>query len=139
MNPESIFELIRSEEAVLWAGSGLSIYAGYPSGVALCETIYDSLSPREKNDIPKNLALPELAEQYVRLKGNKRDDLNMLLRKIFMKKPCASHVHQTLAKIPHIKTIITTNYDRLFELAYGDKMLPIIRESDLGLTGKKIE
>lgn len=139
MNPEHLFELIRGEEAVLWAGSGLSLYAGYPSGTALSKTIYNSLSPKEKLEIPNSLSLPELTEQYVRIKGNKRDDLIRLLRQIFTKKPSTIHVHEKLARIPHIRTIVTTNYDRLFEMAYSEKLLPIIRESDLGLTGKAAE
>ena len=32
MNKESLFELIRKEEVVLFVGAGLSIYAGFPSG-----------------------------------------------------------------------------------------------------------
>ena len=139
MNAEEIIKSIRREEAVLWIGSGFSLYAGYPTGAALAQIIYNSLSASEKKEISKNLPLAELAEQHVRLRGNNKADLTNVLRKVFTQKPSALHVHQTLAGIPHIKTIITTNYDRLFEHAYGDRLVPIIKESDVALTGEKTE
>lgn len=37
MEKERIFELIRKEEVLLFAGAGLSRYAGYPSGKELAE------------------------------------------------------------------------------------------------------
>jgi hypothetical protein len=43
INPdiERLISLIRNEEIVLWVGSGLSLYAGYPSGAAFCDIIYN--------------------------------------------------------------------------------------------------
>ena len=32
---ERLISLIRNKEIVLWAGSGLSLYAGYPSGTEI--------------------------------------------------------------------------------------------------------
>jgi hypothetical protein len=126
-----IFELIRKEEAILWIGSGFSLYAGYPSGSKLSEIIYQSLSNSEQKEINPQMSLMDLTEQYVRIRSGSRDALNLLLQKVFMKAPVSLKWHQTLAKIPHIKTIITTNYDRLFELAYQSEILPIINETDL--------
>ena len=36
-----------------------------------------------------------------------------------------------MALIPHIKTIITTNYDNLFEKNYGDKCVVIRTDADI--------
>ncbi len=115
---EKIFELVRKEDVVLWIGSGFSLYAGYPTGIKLTEIIYQSLSQSERNEISNHLSLMDLTEQYVRLKGDSRNTLNLLLKKELNKPPSSTKWHEVLANIPHIKTIITTNFDRLFERAY---------------------
>lgn len=60
---ENLFNLIRNEEVVLWAGAGMSLGAGYPSGQKLTEILYRSLSSTEKELINANLPLPDFAEE----------------------------------------------------------------------------
>jgi hypothetical protein len=139
MHLEKIFEQVRKEDAILWIGSGFSLYAGYPNGQRLSDTIYQSLSVAEKNEIQANLPLMDLAEQYVRLKSGSRNSLNVLLKKEFLRQPSSKKWHEILAKIPHIKTIITTNYDRLFELAYKEDIQTIILPADVAYRDKKTE
>ena len=38
---ESLFQSISKGEVVLWAGAGLSLYAGLPSGARLREILYE--------------------------------------------------------------------------------------------------
>lgn len=45
MQLEKIFELVRKEDVVFWIGSGFSLYAGYPTGKQLANTIHQSLTP----------------------------------------------------------------------------------------------
>ena len=45
---ESLFQSISKGEVVLWAGAGLSLYAGLPSGARLREILYEGLTPLEK-------------------------------------------------------------------------------------------
>ena len=45
---ERLISLIRNKEIVLWAGSGLSLYAGYPSGTAFCDIICNAA--KSEND-----------------------------------------------------------------------------------------
>ncbi len=138
MNIEKIFELVRQEKIVLWAGSGLSKYAGYPLGKELSEILYNSLTIAERGEIEDKMALPDLSEQLIRLKGGKRDHLITLLKTIFLKKPTSIKYHEIISKIPHFKTIITTNYDNLFELAYGKNAIKIVEQSDTGkIDGQK--
>jgi len=139
MHLEKIFELIRKEDTVLWIGSGFSLYAGYPNGKQLSEIIYQSLSTFEKENIAPNLPLMELAEQFVRIKAGSRNNLIALVRKELSKKPTSTKWHKILANIPHIKTIITTNYDRLFELAYKDEIQTIIHQTDVAYRDQKTE
>ncbi len=119
MYKESLFELIRKEEVVIWAGAGLSLYAGFPSGKKLGEILLDNLSISEKENINVNLPLPNLAEEFYRIKNHNRNSLIRILNQTFIdKKPISTECHQNIALIPHFKTIITTNYDTLFENAY---------------------
>lgn len=131
MNVEKLYTLIRQEDVILWVGAGFSLYAGYPSGATLGETIYNDLSEFEKNEINPNLLLPDLTEEYVRLKGTKKPLLD-LLDNIFNKQaPLTLTYHDLVSKIPHFGTIVTTNFDNLFEIAYGDKGQKILTNNQI--------
>jgi NAD-dependent SIR2 family protein deacetylase len=127
MSKERIFELIRKEEALLFVGAGMSLYAGYPSGAGLAKIMYDNLNSDLQKDIEFTANLPKLAEDIYYLKGGNKNYLIENLKKEFQKEPTSSETHQLLAKIPQIKTIITTNYDTLFETT--NKNLEVIRKS----------
>lgn len=121
MYKDSLFELIRREEVVLFVGAGLSLYAGYPSGAKLKDILFQSLSEMEKSQIDFNLSLNEFAEEFFRIKGNNRNKLIKILEEHFIKfQPISTSYHDKLSLIAHFKTIITTNYDKLFENSYGD-------------------
>jgi len=49
---ERLISLIRNKEIVLWAGSGLSLYAGYPSGAAFCDIICDAAKSEKDRETP---------------------------------------------------------------------------------------
>jgi NAD-dependent SIR2 family protein deacetylase len=127
MSKERIFELIRKEEAVLFVGAGMSLYAGYPSGDKLAEILYNNLTSDLQKQIDFTSNLPKLAEDIFYLKGGNKNYLIEMLKKEFQKEPTSSATHQLLSKIPQIKTIITTNYDTLFETT--NKNLEVIRKS----------
>jgi len=137
---DSIFELIRKGEVVIFCGAGTSISAGYPSGAQLAKAIHSNFSDEEKKLIADNLTLAELSEQYVNLKLGKRNALNRILKDIFEKTPGIEGIHHQLVQIPQIKTIITTNYDDLFERAYGNSANVIRSSEDVAyLDSKKVE
>lgn len=127
---ERLYELIRKEDVVLFCGAGMSIYAGFPSGNQLAQIIYDQLTPLEAEEIPAGLTLPDLCEQLVDLRKSK-NSLIALLKKLYNITPTNYSLHQKIAGIPHIKTVITTNYDRLFEAAYGDGCSVVRQSADL--------
>lgn len=98
------------------------MYAGFPSGQKLSEILLENLTESEKENININQPLPELAEDFYRLKGNNRNSLIKIIKKAFSEiKPLSTHIHDSLGIIPHFKTIITTNYDCLIEDAFQDK------------------
>ncbi len=128
---ENLFKLIREEEVIIWAGAGISMNAGYPSGNKLSEIIYGNLSEAEKNAINKNLNLPDLTEEIFRIKNGNRNFLIKNLKSIFDKVHESSESHSLISKIPHFKTIITTNYDKLFELSYQENCNVIYDENNI--------
>ena len=71
MSKKRVFELIRKEEVVLFAGAGMSIYAGYPSGAKLATILHDNLPEDLKEDIKLTYDLPKLCEEIFLIKGNK--------------------------------------------------------------------
>lgn len=120
MYKENLFNLIRQEEVVIWAGAGISLYSGYPSGKRMGEILLENLSNAERKEINENLLLPDLAEEFYRIKGSNKNSLIRILNKTFIDfKPTSTSCHDKIVSIPHFKTIITTNYDKLFENAYG--------------------
>lgn len=131
MNKESLFELIRKEEVVLFVGTGLSIYAGFPSGNELKKIFIENLTLKEKENIDLEQKLDGLTEDIYRIKGNNKNFLIEVLNKTFNKDAKSLKTHILLSKIPHFKTIITTNYDKLFEEAYRSKCQLIINEKQI--------
>lgn len=127
MEKERIFELIRKEEMILFAGAGLSLYAGYPSGNSLARIMYDNLTFTQRNAIDFSPDLLKLAEDIYNLKSGNKNYLIEILKREFQKDPVSTEIHNILAKIPQIKTVITTNYDALFETT--NKNLEVIRRS----------
>lgn len=135
---KELFEKVRREEVVLWVGAGFSIYAGYPSGNDLSRLLYDSLETELKLQIEKNLSLSDLSEEILRATNYDRNHLNILLNKIFNNINISSrHVHEKLKSIPHINTIITTNYDTLFEDVFGEDCQVFIKNKDVPKLSKK--
>lgn len=115
MSKERIFELIRKEEMVLFVGAGMSLYAGYPSGAKLAEILYNGITEDFKDELEFTCDLPKLAEEIYNLKGGNKNYLIEILKREIQKLPTSTNTHDLLAKIPQFKTIITTNYDSLFE------------------------
>lgn len=128
---DRIYELIRKGEVVLFCGAGMSIEAGYPSGWALAQTIFNSLTEAERSQINGELTLPDLSEAYIDLKLGKRNSLVQILKQEFSKEPKSLTLHESLMHAPQIKTIITTNYDTLFEKAYGEHAVVIRQNEDV--------
>lgn len=127
---EALCKLVREERVILWVGSGFSSYAGYPTGTQLPSIMLSSLGELpEGAPIPSSASLQEAADYYVRQK--ERSGLNSFLVEQFGKEPSRCDVHESLALINRIKYIVTTNYDPLFERAYGDKIVVISQDDHL--------
>ena len=94
----------------------------------MVEVIKETLSKNEEEHFKNKNNLPDVAEEFVQLRS--REELYKILKKEFSKKPLSIKYHQELSEIPQIRNIITTNYDKLFEIAYK-KDINIITPMDL--------
>lgn len=124
---DELFTLIRQKKAIIFAGSGISLYAGYPTATKLAEIILDYI-PQEQRKIGVT-ALPDVAELFCKIFDRNR--LIDIIRSIFEKEPLSVEYHKLITQIPQIRTIITTNYDRMFEIAYGDGLQVVLNKEDL--------
>lgn len=115
----------------MWVGSGFSIYAGYPSGWGLVQQLHDGLTPSQKLLLNPNDFLPRYAEQYITLHDGRRNELTRELMRIFTAPPKSTATHDLLTKVSFIDEIVTTNYDTLFEQAYGHRLHKITQGKNI--------
>lgn len=114
---KDIIESIREEDVTLFVGSGCSLASGAPSAAKLTEAIWNLLEKDFQEGIVKT-SLQSVSESLVVQENNDRTKLNRILTDSFSGLEPSSF-HRMLMKIPHIHTIITTNYDSLIETAYS--------------------
>lgn len=120
---DRLCDLLREQEIVLWAGSGLSLYAGYPSGRELAKIILQYAETDEEREILNRHieSLMDISGEYAQM--HSRTELFEIIKKTFDPNHVKDiSIHTLISKIPQIKTIITTNYDKLFEMAYSNKL-----------------
>ncbi|MBJ6146398.1 SIR2 family protein [Hymenobacter sp. BT559] len=130
---ETLFRAVMRNEVLLWAGSGFSLYAGYPSGWGLRQILHESLTPSQRLMLDPHDPLPRYVEHYITLHNERRNELNRELLRVFSAAPKSLETHQNLATIPFIDQIVTTNYDSLFELAYGHRLHKVTHGKNIPL------
>jgi hypothetical protein len=130
---ETLFRAIMRNEVLLWAGSGFSLYAGYPSGWGFGQILHQGLTPSQQPMLNPNDSLPRYVEQYIVLHNERRNELNRELLRVFSAAPKSLETHEKLVKIPFIDQIVTTNYDSLFELAYGYRLHKVTQGKNIPL------
>lgn len=129
---------IRKKEVVLWAGAGFSRYTNLPTGGELASKIISEL-PTEYHDDLKNKALPEIAEEFVMLNEGTERELFRILKENIDIELDRLDVHEKLTEIIQIDKIVTTNYDKLFEKAYGSNLSVIVKNSQLPLATRNVK
>ena len=130
---EKICEKIRKGQIVLWAGSGFSRAAGMPSAADLVNALLLSVS-EENRDMLKNLqdqTLEGISEVYVQMHSGSRQELNKIICNSIDIEAANLSQHTKLKEIPQLTTIVTTNYDNLFEKAYGKELYCVVEDVDL--------
>ena len=127
---KAVIDLIRKEKVSLFLGAGFSLKAGAPSCKLLTEHILNDFEEDERQWYA-NHPLDVLAKEYIDYNDGNRRKLIELLRPLFDFSIVDFSDHQSLAAIPHFRRIFTTNYDCLFEKAYGDSCVVVKRNEDV--------
>lgn len=122
---------IRDNDVILWTGAGFSYYAGMPKVDKIKEAILAESTDEEKEILEGISSLSEMSQEFVDMRNGSRHPVVSILRKLIYKEPDSLKYHKLLAEIPQIKTIVSTNYDLLFEQAYGMNLAPIVQKSNI--------
>ena len=131
-----LIKYIRKEDVALFIGSGFSLKAGAPKVSELIKAIFEEAGDEfvkkleEQKQSEYNLRI--VSEQYVQECGS-RHDLMDILKKLFKFKHKDLSDHVLLSRIPHFKTIFTTNYDTLIENVFPESEATIVT-SNAGCT-----
>lgn len=115
--PKDLFDAIKNNEVVIFAGAGISTEGSniFPS------TLYEDILAEKENSGDKDLPLSQIMSEYCKKQGSKRGLIERICQRINY---VQSHpglynttvkFHQLLATIPCINEIITTNWDDFFE------------------------
>lgn len=124
-----LFEKLREHRLVLFVGAGFSIGAGMPSGKELAQVLRAKFFPHTQSD-----RLDEVASaiEYATEDHEKnRREMVSYIQEVLETRSAHSDAHELVASIPYFHTIITTNYDTLFEKAYHGKLSVIYNQQTL--------
>ena len=113
---ERLIKYIRKEDVALFIGSGFSFKAGAPHAYDIIEAILKE-GGEEFASENKDKNLRDVSESFVDFCDG-RNDLISLLGRLFSFEIKDTSDQELIRKIPHFKTIFTTNYDTLLENAY---------------------
>lgn len=131
MTMERIIEKIRDNDVVLWIGSGFSLYAGMPRAGEIKNELLNKCDEEEKKELSEIQDLAQFCQAFVNMRSGSKNELLTVLQALIDITPKSLEYHKLLSEVPQIDTIITTNYDRLFELAYGSgNLVPIVQNTN---------
>lgn len=125
---KELIDSIRKEQVTLFLGSGFSRKAGAPMANAIVTSLKESMPVDIKDDFRDETHLDLISEEFEQIYG--RESLINKLEEIFKFMPTDTSDHTCLTKIPHIRHIITTNYDTLIEDAFGPDSCYVVRTTD---------
>lgn len=128
MSMERLIDKIRNNDVILWVGAGFSLYAGMPNVEKIKKAILDACTDEEKVVTEKISDLSDRAKEFVEMRNGSKNELGQILSNLIDIDPLSLKTHTLVSEIPQINTIITTNYDTLFEEAYGSRRLTVIKK-----------
>ena len=105
---------LRSNNAAIFAGAGLSVGAGFVDWVRLLEPLAQDLGLDSSKESHQLVALAQFYENR-----NGRHRINQRILEEFPAERAPTENHRLLAKLP-ITKFWTTNYDKLLETALSD-------------------
>lgn len=110
---------VRDEHAAVFVGAGVSMAAGYPSWSALLAEIGEEIGVRSSDVYD----LAALAQWSIQENGGATRVRNVIKREIGQDRDVPETLG-TIARLP-VRTLWTTNYDRLIERAFASISRPL--------------
>ncbi len=139
--PEQLASAVSNREAVLFAGAGVSLAAGLPSAAALSEHLFRVFFADRSGGSHPDLSFAQIAGavQLLHSRESLASELSKLLSPPQGSEPTDAHTKA----IQLFDTVITTNWDNLFERAaatQGEQLVVVEGEmqSSLPANGKAI-
>jgi hypothetical protein len=122
--PSALVDAVRRRDAVLFAGAGISLEAGYPAAAAWCEFLMQRIRKR----IP-DYDLPATADNVRRIAGDLefvagRAELHAAVRQLMTPPQTVQATAAHRAAVRYFRWIVTSNYDDLFERASREEGRP---------------
>jgi hypothetical protein len=126
---DQLFDLVKSNQALLFVGAGCSALAGYPTWSELiteleriaidCDPGFQ-LSDEKRENYPVSYA-GSIKAHIIAATGN-TDRYHEAIQRLFSlpNPPSVDDFHRELVRLP-FKGIITTNYDKLLEVALSEE------------------
>lgn len=123
---------IAEEDVIPFLGSGFSLKAGAPSVSKLKEAIVEDAGEDFAAEIEylDRITLADLSEKHIEYNGGSRNPLLTLLKKLFELQPTDLSDHEYLRRIPHFKSLYTTNYETFIESAYPVQELLVVNSNE---------
>lgn len=112
-----LLEHVRRREAILLAGAGISLRAGFPSARALSELLVSKVAEHRDDFSGASLtgSFQDTAENFERAYG--RRELVEIIRTALTARRDVEPTRGHRQSVQLFKVVITTNFDNLFELA----------------------
>lgn len=138
MLPEDVIQAVIKGDLVLFCGAGISTESKKVMPTSFYTDIKDELVIKNHIEVDENLSFSKLMSLFCENVVNGRKELFKRINSRFQMIEnfpelyrIASEFHKEVAKIPQIGTVITTNWDTLFE--DNCDMFPIIYNEDVAL------
>ena len=136
--PEDVIQATINGDLVLFCGAGVSTESKKVMPTSFYTDIKDELEYKNHIEVDDNLSFSKLMSLFCENVVNGRKELFKRINRRFQMIDnfpelygIASEFHKEVAKIPQVGTVITTNWDTLFE--DNCDMFPIIYNEDVAL------
>ena len=136
--PEDIIQAVINKNLVLFCGAGISTESKKVMPYTFYTDVFEELKKDNKVNVRDDLSFSSLMSLYCSNVYNGRKKLFQKINKRFQMIEnfpelyrIASEFHTEVSQIPQIETVITTNWDCLFE--DNCDMFPIIYNEDVAL------
>ncbi len=141
--PASLVDMVRQGKCVLFVGAGLSMQAGLPSWKGLMKSLVEAqtnLYDEQRRELEKLLSQEKYLELAEFCKSrNLSEYVRVLEDKIKGANAQPTETHRKIFQTP-FAAIVTTNYDKLLERAYGlenpGKLANVRNHSEADALGK---